>query len=150
MTFADIVKTVTVPLDQDRAFTLFTRDLARWWPVASHSISAAQHKTPQKLDVDAVLNGRITETLENGQTTVWGHFSEWSPPHSFTLEWYVGRDADQATRVRVEFAAKGEATELTLRHDRFESLGQDGPDVSRSYLRGWDTVLTGYENLACN
>ena len=139
-----IHKSLVVPLSQDRAFRLFTDGLAEWWPVESHSISAGQKKRPQDLNIEPRLNGQIVETLENGTTTVWGHFSAWNPPHSLVLEWYVGRSKDQATRVQADFEAHGDDTRLTLVHDRFEALGEDGPDISNNYQIGWDPVLTCY------
>ncbi|MEO9821843.1 MAG: SRPBCC domain-containing protein [Paracoccaceae bacterium] len=148
MTVQTIRKSLSVPLRQDRAFRLFTDGLADWWPVESHSISAGQSKRPQKLTIESKLNGRIIETLEDGSTTVWGHFSAWTPPESLVLQWYVGRTSDQATRVSVEFQARGDETLVTLVHDGFEIFGDDGTDMWSQYQNGWDPVLARFQAIA--
>ena len=141
MTIQPIHKSLVVPLPKDRAFRLFTESLADWWPVESHSISAGQKKRPQKLTIEPRLNGQIIETLEDGSTTIWGHFSAWAPPDSLILEWYVGRTCDLATQVSVDFQTRGNETVLTLVHDGFEVLGGAGSDMLNRYQSGWDPVL---------
>ncbi|MEO9517744.1 MAG: SRPBCC domain-containing protein [Paracoccaceae bacterium] len=148
MTIQPIHKSLVVPLPKDRAFRLFTEGLADWWPVESHSISAGQKKRPQKLAIEPRLNGQIIETLEDGSTTIWGHFSAWAPPDSLILEWYVGRTRELATQVSVNFEARGDETVLTLVHDGFEAMGDDGPDMSNRYQSGWDPVLACFQAIA--
>ena len=38
---APIVKVVTVKAPPERAFARFTREIARWWPLQSHSVGEA-------------------------------------------------------------------------------------------------------------
>ena len=44
MTIRPIHNSLVVPLLKDRAFRLFTKGLADWWPVESHSIFAGQKR----------------------------------------------------------------------------------------------------------
>jgi hypothetical protein len=37
MSMEPIRRSVTVALDRERAFTLFTEDMGSWWPVEMHS-----------------------------------------------------------------------------------------------------------------
>ncbi len=43
-----VEKSVVVPLHPVDAFDLFTMGLNDWWPVASHSLSAAGGDTPRE------------------------------------------------------------------------------------------------------
>jgi hypothetical protein len=56
-----IVKNVHVPLDPPRAFTAFTADFGRWWPLATHSVGGATSTVgfvdDQIVEVTADLRG---------------------------------------------------------------------------------------------
>ena len=40
LTESRVVKTVTVPLPPEAAFSLFTDRIAEWWPLHTHSVAA--------------------------------------------------------------------------------------------------------------
>jgi uncharacterized protein YndB with AHSA1/START domain len=135
-----IVKTVTVPLDRDRAFALFTAGIGTWWPLEPHSVGGA---TSQGVTLDA--DGAV-ETLADGTTTAWGEIVEWQPPARFVMTWHPGAEpgADQ-TQVAVTFEAAAGGTLVRLEHSGWERVGAAG---RTGYDTGWDLVLGRYVTAA--
>ena len=137
---ADIVKDITVPLQPEEAFDLFTRRIADWWPVESHSLAAQNGETPKTLDVDPEVGGRIWETLPDGTRAPWARITEWRPGERFALDWHVGREEDEATQVTVAFGRVDGGTHIRLTHSGFSRLAA-GETMCASYRTGWDHVL---------
>ncbi|MEL6915516.1 MAG: metalloregulator ArsR/SmtB family transcription factor [Pseudomonadota bacterium] len=141
MSLDPVVKIITVPLPPAEAFTLFTRGLASWWPVESHSLSAEDAETPKALTVEEKEGGRIEETRQDGTRHPWGRFTAWEPGRRVAIRWHVGRPEDQATVIDVRFEAQPNGTRVTLIHDGWAALGEAGPDIRGGYFVGWDMVL---------
>ena len=141
-------KTIWVPLTPPRAFELFAAQLPSWWPQETHSLSAGQNTKPKSMAVDARKGGEITETLADGSTSTWGHFSHYDPPAGLEISWHVGRTPKEATRVAVRFDAEKDGTRLHLTHDGWEALGADGQGTRDGYNGGWVGVLARFEDHA--
>ncbi|MGR3468082.1 MAG: metalloregulator ArsR/SmtB family transcription factor [Shimia sp.] len=137
-----IVKTLTVPLPPARAFEAFTRDLGTWWPVESHSLSAADDKTPQAVRIEPREGGQIIETKHDGTTAPWGRITGWEPGRRLAMSWHVGRPEEEATFIDVRFEAQGTGTRIILIHDGWAALGAQASATRSSYTTGWDRVLT--------
>lgn len=66
-----VIKTVAVPVDPDRAFTIFTDRLGDWWPLAAHSLF---RQSAAGVTLEPRLGGDIVEESETGERAVWGTF----------------------------------------------------------------------------
>ena len=132
-----LTKTVTVPVAPDLAFAFFTRDIARWWPLATHSVgefdAVSVHIEPRQ-------GGHIVETVRDGGVHVWGTVTGWEPPHRLAFTWHPGSPEEQATAVEVGFTAAGAGTVVTLVHTGWENR-PDGAGARQGYDTGWDVVL---------
>jgi hypothetical protein len=64
-------KSVLVACPAARAFEVFTREYARWWPFATHSIGEAETQT---VAFEAGVGGRIYERTRAGVEHDWGRF----------------------------------------------------------------------------
>ena len=137
-----IKKTVTVPLQPDAAFDLFTDKLGDWWPVETHSISGSSGKLPKNVKVDKRKGGHITETTADGAPARWATITRWEPGHAFGLSWYVGRDETEATDIMVVFTPVDTGTRVDLVHGGFERLGNTASAQHQNYLTGWDIVFS--------
>ena len=135
---APIVKTLFVPVRPVEAFRIFTEDLEAWWPVESHSLSAATDALPRRV---VVTKEAVVETKSDGTTGLWGKVTAWEPGMRFAMDWHVGRPADEATFLDVRFEARGDGTRVTLIHDGFDILAGEGPQMRTRYNGGWDLVL---------
>lgn len=143
-----IRKTVTVPLTPDQAFDLFTTGMGRWWPGDTHSLSARDGKSPQRLEVEPRRGGQIWETTHDGQRLPWARITQWQPGRQFAFNWYVGTDEEEATQVVVAFSQTETGTRVDLTHSGFDQV-TGGAQMATSYRTGWDIVLTTCFGGAC-
>ena len=131
-------KTVTVPLQPDRAFELFTARIGEWWPLSTHSLNGEEVET-------AVLEprpgGRLYERTRAGAEHEWARVVVFEPPSRFVLEWRVN-PSRPATELDVRFTAEDGGTRVDLEHRGLEE------DRKRSYDTGWDDVLARYLEAA--
>ncbi|QBX99360.1 hypothetical protein E2K80_00295 [Rhodophyticola sp. CCM32] len=144
-----IQKTVHVPLSPDQAFDLFTEDMASWWPLDSHSLSAGDGTTARDVTVEPGKGGKIIETRPDGQTAPWATVTEWAPGARLALDWYVGRDPSEATQITVTFTAEGSGTRVDLTHGGFEVLASAASGIMAGYQTGWDHVFGACYRNAC-
>jgi DNA-binding transcriptional ArsR family regulator/uncharacterized protein YndB with AHSA1/START domain len=136
-----VVKTVTLPVSPARAFEMFTAEIAAWWPLDSHSLSAGAGKVARHVAIDPRAGGAITETLHDGTTAPWGHVTDWAPGLRLGIAWHVGRPATEATSIAITFLAVDAGTRVTLVHSGWEVLGDAAGTVRNGYQTGWDRVL---------
>jgi len=141
MSLDPIVKTLAVPVSPERAFDLFTENLAAWWPLDTHSLSAFDGDLPKEVTVEREKGGKILEEKPDGSVHPWGTITAWEPGARFAMDWHVGRPEAEATFLDVRFEAQGAGTRITLIHDGWAALGDDGAKVRGGYYTGWDMVL---------
>lgn len=134
-----IRKTITLPLPPATAFRLFTDDMFLWWPVETHSLSAATGERPRAVEVDPDT-GLISETRADGTKASWAKITRWEPGVRLSLDWHVGRDPQEATQVDIRFHQDGDGTRIELTHSGFDRLA-DGRITAGSYDAGWTKVL---------
>ncbi len=87
-------KTVTVNIPTERAFQLFTEEIASWWPLATHSVGGEKSKG---VSLGTSVGDELIEVLEDGTSSVWGTVLRCDPPKSIAMTWHAGRPAEQAT-----------------------------------------------------
>jgi hypothetical protein len=135
---APIVVDLVVGCPPQRAFDYFTRDIGRWWPLASHSVGGEAAKgvrfEPRK-------GGRLVETLPDGSETTWGTVEDWRPGERVRFTWHPGREAATAQWVEVAFAANPAGTRVTLAHGGWEALGNAAAATRGNYVTGWQLVF---------
>mgnify|MGYP001797008572 CR=1 FL=1 len=137
-----IKKSVTVPLDSQSAFELFTSGIDRWWPKETHSLSSGDGRgDAAKVRVEPAEGGKVIETLPDGSEAPWATVTDWAPGERFGMRWYVGRDEAEATQVDVRFTQTEAGTRVALSHSGFEALGDAAVAQHKGYTSGWDPVL---------
>lgn len=141
MTTDPIRKELIVPLRPAEAFRLFTKDLPRWWPVETFSLSAADGDLPTDVVVEPHVGGQITEIKPDGSQTPWARVTRWDPGAAFGVRWHVGRDEDEATDLLVVFTPTDTGTHIELTHSGFDALGDVATAVHGQYQSGWDLVF---------
>ena len=135
---APVVKQVTVALDRQRAFALFTARVAEWWPLATHSVAG---ENALACAFEERVGGRLIETARDGTEHAWGTILEWDPPAGFAMTWHPGREASTGQHLEVTFAATERGTLVRLVHSGWERLADGGAAERDGYERGWDYVL---------
>jgi hypothetical protein len=139
MTIPAVEKKVRVQLAAEDAFDLFTRQVARWWPLARHSCGGVD---AVEVAFDPRVGGHVIERTRDGTQHVWGTVTVWEPPLRFAMTWHPARKPEEATRLSVEFVPTQDgATEVRLVHDGWNARDADARE---SYNGGWETVLARF------
>jgi hypothetical protein len=142
---APVCKTVTVRLRPLEAFALFTEELSKWWPLATHSCNGPRAR---RVVIEPRVGGAVTEHADGGATASWGRVLAWVPPAHFAMSWHPGSPEDHATRVDVRFSDTGEGLcRVDLAHSGWEARA-DGLAARERYESGWDPVLASYAAAA--
>lgn len=134
-------KTVTVPWPPAEAFDHFTKGIASWWPVRTHSVGQEKVK---EVVLEAREGGKLFEVQEDGTTSQWGTILACEVPSRLLFTWHPGRDADSSQQVEVTFTGSGGGTEVVLLHTGWEALGERALETRNGYDSGWEGVLRCY------
>lgn len=151
-TTTDVRREVTVAGPPERAFDLFTNQMAAWWPPEHHLTGSPV----VAMTVEPRAGGRMFDSCEDGSESVWGQVTEWDPPRRLcfawmiTAAWQLETDVDKASRVSVTFEADGENTRVTLVHNEFWRLGDGGQGMADAVgaAEGWGAGLSRFADYA--
>lgn len=144
-------RSVTVEVDQECAFTVFTRGFDSWWN-PDHHIGEADL-------LEAVMEpregGRWYERGVDGSECDWGRVLTWDPPSRVVLAWQLDAewkyDPDFMTEVEVRFVAEGPSrTRVELEHRNLERYGAAMEQVRSSIGSegGWSGLLERFARVA--
>jgi len=141
-----IQKSAVVSAPPERAFEVFTDEIATWWPYDTHSVEAMDDgdSSPKTVVFETGPAGRLFEVMSTGKEAHWANVIAWEPPHRFVLEWKTNPDAIAPTEVEVRFTPEGDGTRVDLEHRGFEALGKDAEEAHGSYSNGWPKVFQDY------
>ena len=136
-----VIKTIDVPCSPARAFDVFVRNTARWWPLDRHSVSAGQGQTARDITIEPRVGGAIYETTHDGARSDWG-----AEGSHFAMTWHPGNPVAQATRLDIRFTElSADRTRVELTHSGWEVLGDDAETRRDGYNNGWNGVLDAYQ-----
>jgi hypothetical protein len=110
-----------VPTAPQRAFEVFTREIAKWWqPGGLFPITASGDGA---LFMEQGVGGRVLTTLPDGQTYEIGRILVWEVGHRLAFTWRPESFSPElSTEVDVRFESVGNETRVSIEH------------------RGWDTI----------
>lgn len=136
-TVPPIIRTAVVIRPPAEAFAIFTDEIGAWWPVPTHSVFGERSGGVHFID------GRLVELGTDGSESTWAEVLEWDPPRKLALAWHPGGVAENANRVEVTFEAADAGTRVQVRHDGWESFGEEGLRRRRGYVgpSAWGHVL---------
>jgi hypothetical protein len=144
---------VTVPIDRERAFELFTEEIGTWWPSDTHKIAEG----PVTEVFEAREGGRWYELAEDGSQCTVGTILEWDPPSRFLMTWELTpphwqreTDLERATKIEVRFDEADGGTRVALEHRGFEAYGEAGATMRGqvSGEGGWPMLMERYVQVA--
>jgi uncharacterized protein YndB with AHSA1/START domain len=139
-----LIKSRDVPIEPDRAFTLFTERADEWWPLTTHSIAG---KDAVGIRFETGVGGVVVELTAGGGEHVWAEVTEWDPPHRFVLNWHPRINPTAASTLEVTFSPIDGGTRITLQHSGWDRFGAEAEDLRESYDGGWDVVLGELEGF---
>ena len=142
---AAITKSVIVRRTVEDAFELFTADIARWWPVKTHSVAQDNAVT---VVLEPREGGRFYERTRDGDEHLWGTVTVWEPPRRLACTWHPGRDEQTGQDIEIVFEAHDDGTRVVLTHTGWEKCGSEMAEAMASYDQGWEEVLGFYVGAA--
>ncbi|PRY00615.1 SRPBCC family protein [Allonocardiopsis opalescens] len=144
-------RAVTVPLDPDRAFELFTARMSAYWP-REHSIGTAPL---DQVVVEPRAGGRWYERGTDGGECDWGRVAVWEPPGRVVLLWQIGADwrfdPGLETEVHVSFTEEEPGrTRVDIEHRHLERYGEQAAAMQGLFESpgAWTDTLTRFARLA--
>jgi uncharacterized protein YndB with AHSA1/START domain len=140
-----IRRSIHVNASPEHAFDVFTRGIASWWPLETHSIGATRHGVrPQELHLELREGGRFYEVTD-GVEHSWGRVLEYEPSSRILIEWHVN-PANPPTEIEATFTPEAGGTRVEVVHSGWERY-EDPTHATRADYdseNGWTTVIARY------
>ena len=148
VTIEPVRAAVTVAVQPERAWEVFTTGIADWWPVASHSVAAGEDEVPERLVLEPGEGGEIYE-LFGGVKRHWARIHTWQPPHTLGYTWRVNPE-NPPSDVVVSFTQVEGGTHVEVVHSGWEAYGAKRDELRASYggEGGWPRVLASFAAVA--
>jgi len=147
---ATVRREVTVKAPVERAFSVFTKGIATWWPrEESHNVGP----TPADAVMEPFEGGRCYSKAYDGTETDWGRVMTWDPPRRVVFAWLLSPqweyepDPAKASEVEVRFEEDGSGgTHVALEHRGFERYAAGGDAMRDQVGRpgGWTALMELY------
>jgi uncharacterized protein YndB with AHSA1/START domain len=139
-----VIKVIEYPGTPEQAFTRFTAEIGRWWPLATHSLAGKTEGVSVAFE-HLEQGGRLVERWTTGEAHVWGTITAIDPHVRIAFTWHVGRHEDQAQHIELTFHATAPGrTRVQLVHSGWELLGERANVRRHEYDEGWNFVLSLY------
>jgi uncharacterized protein YndB with AHSA1/START domain len=127
---------VTVPVDPETAFRVFTDEIDAWYVRSRHSWVAPDRAVGIRFE-----DGYLRELWSDGGHVDTGRVIAWDPPHR--LVWADLLNPTGAMEIEVAFTPVDGGTEVTLEHRGLDTLPADVADrIRRGY--SWNIALRWY------
>ena len=127
-------KSVLLPCDQERAFSLFTDHIGEWWPPERRHLKDVQ-------SILVLTQEQFSEHGDDGRRVELGRVVDWEPPRRIVLDFYPGTDSAHPTAVVIQFVTEGEATRVLVEH----RWGRASPELwgarVSAFRTSWEVVL---------
>lgn len=146
-------RSVVVNAPIERAFTFFTRDIAKWWDPDKHLLQ----EPLETMTFEPRVGGHIIDRGINGTESRWATILTYDPPThvafswDINLNWQIETDPAKASEVHVTFTARDDGqTEVELEHRHLDRHGE-GWMAMRDAVgspNGWS--LVGYATALTN
>jgi uncharacterized protein YndB with AHSA1/START domain len=148
-TAAPVRTEIVVEAPVERAFDVFTRGMASWWPRDMHIIEGEL----ADMVFEPCVGGRIFDRNTRGDECTWARVLGYEPPHrvvfswDITTQWQTETDPDRTSEVEVRFIAESDTqTRVELEHRGIERHGEgwEGMYGAVSSPGGWSKGLAAY------
>lgn len=130
---------LTVAVEPELAFEVFTTRFGEWWPKESHSLAK---KDCIAVELHPGLGGEIIERARGQKNVSWGRVEIWQPGEHVSFTWHPGWNPGDYTRVMVSFQQNsfGRCV-ICLEHRDWENVGDIAPALREGYQAGWEYVF---------
>jgi len=150
-TATSVQTSIVVDATVERAFEVFTTDMASWWTPEHHLIQDVV-----AMEVEPRVGGHIIDRGADGTECRWARVLAYDPPYRFTfswdisLQWQVETDPAKTSEVEVRFVEEGATrTRVELEHRHLDRHGE-GWEGMRAAVGSHDGWPVGLERLAAH
>jgi len=149
-----IVKTIEVPCDQKKAFTVFLDEMGSWWPLDKFTTSMMKGAPAKTIRVDVCEGGNIIEIGSDDSQTLWGTIKAYQPYEFFSMDFHIpgppAFEVGQFSHVEVKFTKISEQqTRVELTQTNLEVFGDMAEGVHGGYSFGWVMIFEQAYKEAC-
>jgi uncharacterized protein YndB with AHSA1/START domain len=148
---APITKQLVVQASQERAFSVFTSGIDRWWP-RQHHIGTSPLK---RAVLEPRPGGRWYAESEDGSECDTGKVLIWDPPRRLVLAWQITADwqfdPTFVTEVEITFTAQGpKQTLVQFEHRNLERFGANAAEQAKQMgaQGGWPATIENFARAA--
>jgi uncharacterized protein YndB with AHSA1/START domain len=137
---------IVVEAPIERAFAVFTDEMASWWPPEHHILEGEL----AAMIVEPRVGGAIYDRGVDGSDCRWARVLAYEPPDRFvfswdiSLQWQIETDLPKTSEVEVRFTSEGpDRTRVELEHRNLDRHG-DGWERMRDAVGspdGWGVGL---------
>jgi uncharacterized protein YndB with AHSA1/START domain len=137
---------IVVDAPVERAFRVFTEDIASWWPPEHHLLQGKL----EKMVFEPRVGGHVYDRGVDGTECRWARVLAYEPPHriviswDISLQWQVETDPAKTSEVEVRFAPESpERTRIELEHRHVHRHGEGWEQMHGAVGSpdGWDHGL---------
>jgi len=138
---------IVVDAPIERAFEVYTADMASWWPPEHHILQAQL----AEMVFEPYVGGHIYDVGTDGSECRWARVLAYEPPErlvfswDISLQWQIETDPDKTSEVEVRFIADGPArTRVELEHRHLDRHGEGWEQMRDAVMSdgGWNMGLT--------
>jgi uncharacterized protein YndB with AHSA1/START domain len=140
---------VEVNLGAERAFYLFTAEIAAWWDADKHILQAPLGS----MEFEPFVGGHIIDRGTDGSECRWARVLAYDPPHrvvfswDINIQWQIETDHSRCSEVEIAFIAiSGTSTRVQLTHRLLDRHGPGWELMRDAVAGGWS--LDGFAALA--
>ena len=137
---------IVVDAPIDRAFKIFTEDMASWWPPDHHILEGEL----AEMVFEPRVGGAIYDRATDGNVCQWARVLAYEPPNrlvfswDISLQWKAETDPARTSEVEVRFVAESDSrTRVELEHRNLDRHGP-GWEQMRDAVGspgGWNAVV---------
>jgi uncharacterized protein YndB with AHSA1/START domain len=144
-----VTASIVVQAPIERAFEVFTKGMATWWPPEHHLIEAEL----AEMVLEPHVGGHIYDRGVDGSECHWARVLAFEPPHRFVFSWDISTswkietDPSKCSEVEVRFIADGpDRTRVELEHRELQRHGEgwEGMRDSVGSPDGWHSGLARF------
>ncbi len=149
-----IIRTIEVPCNQKRAFTIFINEMDSWWPLDKFTTTTSSGKAAASIRVDAKEGGEIIEVSPDGTECMWGTINKFNPYDFISMDFHIPHpkeDVKNRSLVEVRFTVLGKnQTKVELQQSNWEAFGKRAKDLQGGYGGGWTIIFESAYRAACS
>lgn len=152
-TDTSVQASIVVEAPIERAFKVFTEEMASWWSPDHHILRGEL----SEMVLEPWVGGAIYDRLVDGRICRWGRVLAYEPPNrvvfswDISLQWKIETDPSKTSEVEVRFTAEGpDRTQVVLEYSKLERHG-DGWEQMRDAVgspEGWRVGLQRFAGAA--